>query len=60
MALPGATMTWAMVGAAMNFSISVLTAWHVLAVTSMFPRLQTMGDGFKHETVCSRCFRKSL
>jgi len=60
MALLGVIMTWGMVGAAMNFSISVLTAWHALAVTSTCRKPQSVVDGWKHERDCSRCFRKFL
>lgn len=60
MVLPGTIMTWGTAGAAMNFSISVLIAWPVLAVIFMYPKSQTVGFGFKHEMVCSSCFRKFL
>jgi hypothetical protein len=56
--LPGATTSWGMAGVAMSSLISVLIAWHALAVTSMFLKIQTMGSGFKPETICSKCFRK--
>ncbi len=46
--------------AAMNFSTNARIVWPVLAVTAIFLRLQTGGFGFKHGTVCSRCFRKFL
>ena len=41
MALLGATMIWGMGGAAMNFSTNARIVWPVLAVTSIFLRLQT-------------------
>lgn len=58
MVLPGATMIWDMDGAAMSFSISVLIAWSAPTVTSMSPKIQTVGFGCKPERICSRCFRK--